>query len=76
VHSAHRRGRPGGAWSAGAMTWCQTEDFGAAVHTGVWSAHHLNRLWLRCPACRRVADAGAADTCDCGQRLPEAPPYW
>jgi hypothetical protein len=48
-----------------------TEDFGAAVHTGVWSIHHLNPLWLRCPACRRVTDAGAADTCDCGQRLPK-----
>jgi steroid delta-isomerase-like uncharacterized protein len=53
-----------------------TQDFGAAVHTGVWSAHHLNSLWVRCPACRRVADATAGDTCDCGHRLPEAPQYW
>jgi steroid delta-isomerase-like uncharacterized protein len=53
-----------------------TQDFGAAVHTGVWSAHHLNPLWLRCPSCRRVADATAGDTCDGGHRLPQRPAYW
>jgi hypothetical protein len=36
-----------------------TQDFGAAVHTGVWSRHHVNPLWLRCPSCRRVTDATA-----------------
>jgi hypothetical protein len=46
------------------------------LHTGVWSAHHLNPLWVRCPGCRRVADATAGDTCDCGHRLPEPPQYW
>jgi hypothetical protein len=27
-------------------------------------------------ACRRVSDATAGDTCDCGHRLPQAPQYW
>lgn len=52
------------------------EDFGAAAHTGVWSVHHLNPRWQRCPACRRMTDADDRDTCDCGQQLPQAPPYW
>ena len=53
-----------------------SEDFGAAVHTGVWSAHHLNPLWVRCPACQQVTDATAGDTCDCGRQLPPPPHYW
>jgi steroid delta-isomerase-like uncharacterized protein len=52
------------------------EDLGAAVHTSVWSVHHLGPVWLRCPSCRRVSDAAAGDTCDCGRQLPQPPPYW
>jgi steroid delta-isomerase-like uncharacterized protein len=53
-----------------------SEDFAAAVHTEVWSAGRLNPLWVRCPACRRLTDAATAEVCECGRRLPEAPPYW
>jgi steroid delta-isomerase-like uncharacterized protein len=53
-----------------------TQDFGAAVHTGVWRAQHLNPLWLRCPSCKRVTDTTASDTCDCGHQLPQPPQYW
>ena len=60
----------------GAVKRFFTEDWGVAVHTGVWSAHHLNPLWLRCSSCRKVTDATASDTCDCGQQLPQSPQYW
>jgi steroid delta-isomerase-like uncharacterized protein len=53
-----------------------SEDFAAAVHTGVWSAHHLNPLWVRCPSCRRVSDAATAERCDCGLALPGPPRWW
>jgi steroid delta-isomerase-like uncharacterized protein len=60
----------------GAVKRFFTQDWGVAVHTGMWSAHHLNPLWLRCPSCRKVTDATAGDTCDCGQQLPQSPQYW
>jgi steroid delta-isomerase-like uncharacterized protein len=53
-----------------------TEDFGAALHTGVWSAPRLNALWLRCPACAAVVDAAITGTCTCGEVLPEPPRWW
>lgn len=52
-------------------------DFSAAVHTGVWVPHHLNPMWVRCTACGRMADfERLAGKCQCGQLLPEHPPYW
>jgi len=54
-----------------------TEDFGAAASTGVWCAHHLNALWMRCPACASIIDrAPAGGACACGEPLPEAPEHW
>jgi steroid delta-isomerase-like uncharacterized protein len=50
-------------------------DFCGALHTGLWTVHHLNPVWVRCPSCRRVTDVTATDTCDCGTRLPR-PPAW
>jgi Predicted ester cyclase len=52
-------------------------DFSAALHTGVWVPHHLNPLWVRCTVCGRMADVERlAGKCQCGQLLPEPPPYW
>lgn len=54
-----------------------TEDFGAAVGTGIWSVHHLNPLWVRCHACAQVTDRARANgACPCGQPLPEPPQRW
>jgi steroid delta-isomerase-like uncharacterized protein len=53
-----------------------TEDFGAAVGTGVWSVHHLNPLRVRCASCAQVINRAGNDSCTCGQPLPEPPPYW
>ena len=53
------------------------EDLGAAAGTGVWCAHHLNAVRVRCPACARLTDSTqAGGHCACGQPLPLAPEYW
>lgn len=52
-------------------------DFSEGGFTSVWMAHHINTMWVRCPAC---GQKGSADEpggmCQCGQPLPEPPPYW
>jgi steroid delta-isomerase-like uncharacterized protein len=53
-----------------------TDDFGAALGTGVWRVHHLNPLWVRCSGCAQVIDRARDDVCPCGQPLPEPPSYW
>lgn len=52
-------------------------DFSIAFQTGVWVPHHLNSMWVRCTACGRMTDFERwAGQCQCGQPLPEPPPYW
>jgi steroid delta-isomerase-like uncharacterized protein len=51
------------------------DDLGGALHSGLWSVHHLNPVWVRCASCRRVSDTTEADTCGCGNRLPR-PSAW
>ena len=54
-----------------------TEDFGAAGSTGVWSAHHLGAIRVRCPACARLTHSTQSSRhCACGEPLPQAPEYW
>jgi steroid delta-isomerase-like uncharacterized protein len=54
-----------------------TEDFAAAGSTGVWSAHHLGAIRVRCPACARLTDSTQSSRhCACGEPLPQAPEYW
>lgn len=53
-----------------------TDDFGAALGTGVWRVHHLNPLWVRCSGCAQVIDRARDDVCPCGQPFPEPPSYW
>ena len=62
---------------AGAMRHFFTQDFAAAAGTGVWNAHYLNPVWVRCTACAKLVDqAKAGGTCTCGQSLPEPPQHW
>jgi steroid delta-isomerase-like uncharacterized protein len=61
---------------AGAIKRFFTEDFCAAVGTGIWSPGHLNPLWVRCASCARVTDRAQAGSCACGQPLPESPQRW
>ncbi len=51
-------------------------DLGTAVHTGVWVPQHLNPLWLRCPSCRTMIDAGQPELfCACGEPSPARRSY-
>jgi hypothetical protein len=60
-----------------AVKRCLTEDLGAALGTGVWSAHHLNPVRVRFPACARLTDSTqSGGHCACGAPLPRAPEYW
>jgi len=51
-------------------------DLGAAAGTGVWRAHHLNPVRVRCSSCAQWAVPAGGNTCSCGQPLPQSPPYW
>lgn len=60
-----------------AMKRLLNDDFCAAFATGVWTAHHLNAVRVRCPACGHMIDLSQAEgACPCGQPLPPAPEYW
>lgn len=52
-------------------------DLGYGGHTGVWVPHRFNPMWVRCPACGRMADYERQEgTCECSAALPDPPPYW
>jgi len=53
------------------------EELGDSAFTSVWVPDHINTLWVRCTACRKMNDHEKnSGVCSCGQRLPEAPPYF
>lgn len=53
------------------------EDLGDAAFTSVWIPHHINPFWVRCSACKKMADYEAGDgKCACGETLPERPSYF
>lgn len=50
---------------------------GAGGSTSVWQPHHLNPLFIRCPACQKMARAeGDTPRCTCGAALPTDFLYW
>ena len=52
-------------------------DFAAGAMTSVWVPDRINAMWVRCTACDRMMDSEAsAGKCQCGQTLPDHPPYW
>ena len=53
------------------------KELGDAAYTSVWAPDHVNPLWVRCPACKKMADyEKTAGQCSCGNTLPEAPAYF
>ena len=45
--------------------------------TSVWTSERIGAMWVRCPACGRMADSAKAQgKCACGASLPEAMAYW
>jgi heme-degrading monooxygenase HmoA len=52
-------------------------DLGEAAFTSVWVPDHINPMWVRCAACRKMSDfEKQAGVCVCGQPLAEPPPYF
>ena len=52
-------------------------DFAVAAMTSVWVPDRINAMWVRCTACGRMGDYEKLEgKCQCGQPLPEHPPYW
>jgi hypothetical protein len=53
------------------------QEIGTGGQTSVWVPHRYNRLWVRCAACERMADAGRPEgKCVCGAVLPRPPAWW
>lgn len=53
-----------------------SDGLGVSAWTSVWVPARLNTLWIRCPACSTMTQAGDGAACSCGAALPEAPPYF
>jgi steroid delta-isomerase-like uncharacterized protein len=52
-------------------------EIAAGGYTSVWAPKRINATWVRCTQCGRMADYERANgQCECGQALPELPPYW
>lgn len=52
-------------------------DFTIGAMTSVWSPERINPMWVRCATCGHMADYERSEgRCQCGQPLPEPPPYW
>lgn len=52
-------------------------EVGASAMTSVWKSERINSLWVRCEACGMMEDYElSSGTSQCGQPLPEPPPYW
>jgi len=50
---------------------------GGSAYTSVFTADHINTLWVRCPSCHVMADhATRKGTCACGATLPAPMVYW
>jgi len=53
------------------------DELSHSAFTSVWVPHHINPMWVRCQACRKMSDYEKnSGICDCGQQLPEAPAYF
>jgi len=52
-------------------------SLGGSAYTSVFTADHINTLWVRCPSCHVMADhATRKGTCACGATLPAPMVYW
>lgn len=52
-------------------------ELGDSAYTSVWIPDHINSLWVRCGACRKMMDHEKhSGVCRCGERLPQAPAYF
>ena len=53
------------------------QTLGGGGYTAVFVPERINTMWVRCPACQKMADhAGQGGTCACGAALPAPFAYW
>jgi steroid delta-isomerase-like uncharacterized protein len=54
-----------------------TEDFLGSFGSGIYTAHRLGPVWVRCTSCARVMEQGQTDgNCTCGKPLIGPPQRW
>jgi hypothetical protein len=54
-----------------------SDTLGGGGYTAVFVPDRINTMWVRCPACQKMADhATRPGTCACGAALPAPIPYW
>jgi steroid delta-isomerase-like uncharacterized protein len=52
-------------------------ELGGGGYTAVFSADHVNTMWVRCPSCEAMADHAAGQgRCSCGAALPQPMAFW
>jgi steroid delta-isomerase-like uncharacterized protein len=68
----------GGTHGAAMKRFWGTEDtLGGGGYTAVFVPERINSMWVRCPACGKMADHAVPQaTCGCGAALPAPIPYW
>jgi len=53
------------------------DTLGGGGYTAVFVPERINAMWVRCPACQKMADHAARQgTCGCGAALPAPIAYW
>lgn len=53
------------------------ETLGGGGYTAVFVPERINTMWVRCPACQKMADhASRHGACACGAALPAPIAYW
>jgi hypothetical protein len=54
-----------------------SEDFLGSFGSGIFTAHRLSPVWVRCTSCAKVATQGQTDgNCTCGKPLTGRPQHW
>lgn len=52
-------------------------NLGSAALTSVWVPERINAMWVRCNSCDQISSYEKNEgKCQCGEILPDPPPYW
>ena len=52
-------------------------NLGSAGLTSVWVPERINAMWVRCNSCDQMSSYDKTEgKCQCGEMLPDPPPYW
>lgn len=60
-----------------AMSEFFSGNLGSAASTSVWVQERINAVWVRCGSCDQISSYDRDEgRCQCGEALPDPPPYW